>query len=120
MTSRDLVECRLVPGGGLPKPENERIAAEVGLEVAAKPDSQNICFVPDGDYASLVKKLRPDTDRPGAGFEGTRPRARPAASRRHVRPQTGYRSTVARRSRHEHRAQRLDRAPDRGLAAAVG
>jgi len=52
--------------GGLPKPEVRRIAAEVGLEVAAKPDSQDICFVPDGDYASLVKKLRPDTDRPGA------------------------------------------------------
>jgi len=35
------------------------IAAEMGLLVADKPDSQDICFVPDGDYAGLVKKLRP-------------------------------------------------------------
>jgi len=42
-----------------------RIAAEIGLEVAAKPDSQDICFVPGGDYASLVKKLRPQTEAPG-------------------------------------------------------
>ena len=36
-----------------------------GLIVADKPDSQDICFVPDGDYASLVKKLRPETAAPG-------------------------------------------------------
>jgi len=42
-----------------------RIAAELGLNVAAKPDSQDICFVPDGDYASLVKRARPDTEAPG-------------------------------------------------------
>jgi len=42
-----------------------RIAAEVGLEVAAKPDSQDICFVPDGDYAGLVKRIRPETEAPG-------------------------------------------------------
>ena len=41
------------------------IAAEIGLEVAAKPDSQDICFVPDGDYAGLVKRLRPETEAPG-------------------------------------------------------
>ena len=38
------------------------LAAELGLGVAAKPDSQDICFVPDGDYAGLVKKLRPEAD----------------------------------------------------------
>ncbi len=65
-TTRDQLDFLRFPVGGLPKPEVRRIAAEVGLEVAAKPDSQDICFVPDGDYASLVKKLRPDTDRPGA------------------------------------------------------
>ncbi len=64
--TRDQLDFLRFPVGGLPKPEVRRIAAEVGLEVAAKPDSQDICFVPDGDYASLVKKLRPDTDRPGA------------------------------------------------------
>jgi len=53
------------PLGDLPKDEVRRIAAEIGLEVAAKPDSQDICFVPDGDYASLVKKLRPETQAPG-------------------------------------------------------
>ncbi len=37
----------------------------IGLEVAAKPDSQDICFVPDGDYAGLVKRIRPDTEAPG-------------------------------------------------------
>jgi len=41
------------------------IAAEIGLEVASKPDSQDICFVPDGDYASLVKRVRPETEAPG-------------------------------------------------------
>jgi tRNA-specific 2-thiouridylase len=49
----------------LPKAEVRRIAAELGLEVAAKPDSQDICFVPDGDYAALVKRLRPETEAPG-------------------------------------------------------
>jgi tRNA-specific 2-thiouridylase len=53
------------PLGDLPKDEVRRIAAEVGLEVAAKPDSQDICFVPDGDYAGLVKRLRPETEAPG-------------------------------------------------------
>jgi len=48
------------PLGGLPKARVREIAAELGLGVAAKPDSQDICFVPDGDYAGLVKKLRPE------------------------------------------------------------
>jgi tRNA-specific 2-thiouridylase len=38
------------------------MATELGLGVAAKPDSQDICFVPDGDYAGLVRKLRPDAE----------------------------------------------------------
>ncbi len=54
------------PLGGLPKDEVRRLAGEGGLIVADKPDSQDICFVPDGDYASLVKKLRPATAAPGA------------------------------------------------------
>jgi len=53
------------PLGGMEKPAVRAIAAELGLGVAAKPDSQDICFVPDGDYAGLVRKLRPDADRPG-------------------------------------------------------
>jgi tRNA-specific 2-thiouridylase len=50
------------PLGDLPKPRVRELAAELGLGVAGKPDSQDICFVPDGDYASLVRKLRPEAD----------------------------------------------------------
>ena len=53
------------PLGGMAKPDVRALAAELALSVAAKPDSQDICFVPDGDYASLVKKLRPDAARGG-------------------------------------------------------
>jgi tRNA-specific 2-thiouridylase len=64
-TTRTQLDFLRFPLGGLPKQEVRRIAEEAGLEVAAKADSQDICFVPGGDYASLVKKLRPETDRPG-------------------------------------------------------
>ncbi len=63
-TTREQLDYLRFPLGAMPKDEVRRIAAETGLEVAAKPDSQDICFVPDGDYASLVKKLRPETARP--------------------------------------------------------
>ena len=53
------------PLGGLPKQEVRRIAQDFGLAVAAKPDSQDICFVPDGDYAKIVRSLRPEGARPG-------------------------------------------------------
>ncbi|MFN3458589.1 MAG: tRNA 2-thiouridine(34) synthase MnmA [Novosphingobium sp.] len=53
------------PLGGLPKTETRRIAEEMGLVVAAKPDSQDICFVPDGDYAKIVRAVRPEGDAPG-------------------------------------------------------
>ncbi len=53
------------PLGGLPKSAVRRLAEEMGLAVAMKPDSQDICFVPDRDYASLVKKLRPEADTAG-------------------------------------------------------
>ena len=60
------------PLGGMAKPAVRAIAAELSLSVAAKPDSQDICFVPDGDYASLVRKLRPDADAGGeiVGLDG--------------------------------------------------
>ncbi len=48
------------PLGELRKPEVRRIAAEAGLPVAEKPDSQEICFVPSGDYRDLVRGRRPD------------------------------------------------------------
>jgi tRNA-specific 2-thiouridylase len=53
------------PLGALPTPRVREIAAELGLGVAAKPDSQDICFVPEGDYASVVKKLRPEAGERG-------------------------------------------------------
>jgi tRNA-uridine 2-sulfurtransferase len=53
------------PLGGMEKPAVRALAAELGLAVATKPDSQDICFVPDGDYAGLVRKLRPDAGTPG-------------------------------------------------------
>jgi tRNA-specific 2-thiouridylase len=64
-TTADQLAYLRFPLGDLPKSETRRLAAEEGLVVADKPDSQDICFVPDGDYASLVKKLRPETAAPG-------------------------------------------------------
>jgi len=64
-TTREQLDFLRFPLGDMPKDEVRRIAAEVGLDVAAKPDSQDICFVPDGDYAGLVKRLRPETAAPG-------------------------------------------------------
>jgi tRNA-specific 2-thiouridylase len=53
------------PLGGLEKPEVRAHAARFGLPVAEKPDSQDICFVPDGAYARVVEKLRPGALEPG-------------------------------------------------------
>ena len=53
------------PLGGMPKTQVRELAEHFGLTVAAKPDSQDICFVPDGDYASVVRKVRPEGERPG-------------------------------------------------------
>jgi tRNA-specific 2-thiouridylase len=55
-TTREQLDFLRFPLGSMAKP---------GLAVAAKPDSQDICFVPDGDYAGLVKRLRPETAAPG-------------------------------------------------------
>ena len=64
-TTAEQLAYLLFPLGDLPKDDVRRLAVEEGLEVASKPDSQDICFVPDGDYASLVKTLRPETAAPG-------------------------------------------------------
>ena len=53
------------PLGGMPKADVRRIAEGFGLAVAAKPDSQDICFVPDGDYARIVRAVRPEGARRG-------------------------------------------------------
>ncbi|WP_380873323.1 tRNA-specific 2-thiouridylase MnmA [Sphingomonas sp. DBB INV C78] len=64
-TTRAQLDYLRFPLGNLPKPRVREIAAELGLGVAAKPDSQDICFVPDGDYASVVRKLRPEAEEGG-------------------------------------------------------
>jgi tRNA-specific 2-thiouridylase len=53
------------PLGDMDKREVRALASELGLLVADKPDSQDICFVPDGKYASIVDRLRPDATRQG-------------------------------------------------------
>jgi tRNA-uridine 2-sulfurtransferase len=53
------------PLGDLPKAETRRLAQRFGLPVADKPDSQDICFVPNGSYARIVEKLRPGAAEPG-------------------------------------------------------
>jgi tRNA-uridine 2-sulfurtransferase len=65
-TTKDQLDYLRFPLGGMPKPEVRAIAQEMGLAVALKPDSQDICFVPDGDYASVVRKVRPEAERDGA------------------------------------------------------
>ena len=64
-TTQSQLDYLRFPLGGLPKPEVRALAADLGLGVAGKPDSQDICFVPDGDYATLVKKLRPEAEAGG-------------------------------------------------------
>jgi tRNA-specific 2-thiouridylase len=65
-TTREQADFLRFPLGDLPKATTRAIAAALGLDVAMKPDSQDICFVPDGDYAEIVAKLRPDSAKPGA------------------------------------------------------
>ena len=64
-TTEEQLDYLRFPLGGLPKPEVRAIAETAGLRVAAKPDSQDICFVPDGDYAKIVRSVRPEGARPG-------------------------------------------------------
>jgi len=64
-TTRDQLDFLRFPLGGLPKTETRRLAAEMGIAVAEKPDSQDICFVPQGGYAAVVEKLRPGAADPG-------------------------------------------------------
>jgi tRNA-specific 2-thiouridylase len=64
-TTQEQLDFLRFPLGGQPKDETRRLAEELGLEIADKPDSQDICFVPNGDYASVVEKLRPGACDPG-------------------------------------------------------
>jgi tRNA-uridine 2-sulfurtransferase len=71
-TTSEQLDYLRFPLGGLPKPQVRAIAQEMGLVVANKPDSQDICFVPEGDYASVVRKVRPEaeTDGPIVDLQG--------------------------------------------------
>jgi tRNA-specific 2-thiouridylase len=64
-TTADQLSFLRFPLGSLPKSEVRRLAQHYDLKVADKPDSQDICFVPNGSYASVVQKLRPESVRPG-------------------------------------------------------
>ncbi|RIJ26616.1 tRNA 2-thiouridine(34) synthase MnmA [Henriciella mobilis] len=64
-TTREQLGYLRFPLGGLPKTEVRELAEKYDLPVAAKPDSQDICFVPSGSYADVVKKLRPGSGRGG-------------------------------------------------------
>ncbi|AZN73109.1 tRNA 2-thiouridine(34) synthase MnmA [Georhizobium profundi] len=59
-TTQEQVDYLRFPLGGLSKQETRTLAAEMGLEIAAKPDSQDICFVPQGKYTDVIAKLRPN------------------------------------------------------------
>ena len=65
-TTPEQLDYLRFPLGHLPSKEATReLAEKYGLRVANKPDSQDICFVPDGDYASVIRKLRPEAADPG-------------------------------------------------------
>ena len=64
-TTREQLNYLRFPLGGLLKNETREIAKKLELNVADKPDSQDICFVPNGDYASVIQKFRPDSFQKG-------------------------------------------------------
>ena len=64
-TSREQLNYLRFPLGGMLKDETREVAKKLGLNVADKPDSQDICFVPNGDYSSVIKKYRPDAYQKG-------------------------------------------------------
>ncbi|MGE0256754.1 MAG: tRNA 2-thiouridine(34) synthase MnmA [Alphaproteobacteria bacterium] len=64
-TTRAQLAALRFPLGGFEKAEVRELARAAGLSLADKPDSQDICFVPDGRYADLVERLRPEAGEPG-------------------------------------------------------
>jgi len=59
-TTQDQLDFLRFPLGGMTKPETRALARRFGLEIADKHDSQDICFVPQGKYADVIEKLKPD------------------------------------------------------------
>ncbi len=64
-TTQEQLDFLRFPLGEIDKSETRAIAEKLRLNVATKPDSQDICFVPNGDYASVIKKFRPESFKPG-------------------------------------------------------
>ncbi|MEL7129417.1 MAG: tRNA 2-thiouridine(34) synthase MnmA [Pseudomonadota bacterium] len=64
-TTPDQLNYLRFPLGGLPKTDVRKLADQFALPVASKPDSQDICFVPEGSYTAVVEKIRPGTGRGG-------------------------------------------------------
>tara|TARA_A100001011_G_C14294251_1_gene837661 strand:- start:140 stop:1267 length:1128 start_codon:yes stop_codon:yes gene_type:complete len=64
-TTQEQLDYLRFPLGEIDKSETRSIAEKLKLNVATKPDSQDICFVPNGDYASVIKKFRPESFKPG-------------------------------------------------------
>ncbi len=64
-TTQEQLNYLRFPLGDLQKKETREIARELNLNVADKPDSQDICFVPNGDYASVIRKFKPESYKKG-------------------------------------------------------
>lgn len=64
-TTHEQLQFLRFPLGGMEKSQTRAMAQELGLGVAAKPDSQDICFVPEGRYAAIVERLQPGAAEPG-------------------------------------------------------
>ena len=60
-TTQKQLDFLRFPLGDIEKTETRDIAKKLNLNVAEKPDSQDICFVPNGDYSSVIKKFRPES-----------------------------------------------------------
>ncbi|VAW00349.1 tRNA-specific 2-thiouridylase MnmA [hydrothermal vent metagenome] len=65
-TTQEQLDYLRFPLAKISKEETRQIALDLGLDIAAKPDSQDICFVPNGNYGDVIRKLRPEADRPGS------------------------------------------------------
>ena len=111
-TTREQLAYLRFPLGGLPKPAVRAAAAELGLAVADKPDSQDICFVPEGRYTTVIDRLRPHGARARRHRAPGRPRAGPPRGRHplHRRPaprpeRRGGRSAVRGAHRRRQRAR---------------
>ncbi len=70
-TTQEQLDFVRFPLGGMPKSDVRDHAARFGLPVATKPDSQDICFVPDGKYRDLVERLKPEAAVPGDIVDAT-------------------------------------------------